>query len=174
MTTADAASGVVARVSLPPALETIRRRHDRAAASGAPAHVTLLFPFMPMTRLGPTVRRDLAKIAAAVPAFDVAFARVGRFPGAIYLVPDPSAPFEALTTAIVARYPAFPPYEGAFAEIIPHLTLVESATAPLDAIAKSAVRHLPFERHVAAIELLAESGDGRWHSHWRIPLKVRP
>lgn len=170
MTTADPASGVVIRVRLPPALEVIRRGHDRAAATGAPAHVTLLFPFMRVTNLRPAVRRDLAEIASAVPPFDVAFARVDRFPGAVYLVPDPSAPFAALTAAILARFPAFPPYEGAFDEVIPHLTLVESAIARLDAIAESAVRHLPFERHVGAIEVLAESGDGRWRSRWRIPL----
>ena len=52
------------------------------------------------------MRRDLAEIAASVEPFDVRFARIGRFPTAIYLVPEPSAPFAALTAAIEARFHA--------------------------------------------------------------------
>lgn len=174
MTTADPASGVVARVRLPVALERIRRRDDRAAAAGAPAHITLLFPFVPRSGLVPSVRRELACIAASVPAFDVVFARVGRFPGAVYLVPEPSAPFARLTEAIVERFPGYPPYEGTFDEVIPHLTLVESGTASLDAIAESAARHLPFERHVAGFEMLIQDGSGTWRIHWLLRLRTCP
>ena len=105
---------------------------------GVPAHVTLLFPFMPAAALRPPVRRALAEIAATVEPFDVRFATVGRFPGVVYLVPEPGATFTALTDAIVARFPAYQPYEGAFDVVIPHLTLVELPTAPLDEIAAAA------------------------------------
>ena len=174
MTMAGPVSGVVVRVSLPPALARIRARDDAAAAAGAPPHITLLYPFLPVALLRPAVRRDLAGLAATIEPFDVVFVSVGRFPGAVYLVPQPSAPFAELTGAIVSRFPAYPPYEGAFDEVVPHLTLVESDAAPLDPIAGAAERHLPFARHVAAIELLIESGDGRWRGRWRIPLGVRP
>lgn len=170
MTTADPVSGVVVRVRLPAALERIRRHDDFAANVGAPAHVTLLFPFMPAAVLRPPVRRALAEIAAAVEPFDVRFASVGRFPAAVYLVPDPAGPFVALTEAIAARFPAYQPYEGAFDELIPHLTLVESATAPLDKIAAVAQRHLPFTCRVALMEVLVEGPDERWRGHWRIAL----
>jgi 2'-5' RNA ligase len=174
MTVAGPISGVVARVSLPPALARIRAGDDVAAAAGAPPHITILYPFLPVAILRPRVRRELAEIAGSIQPFEVRFARVGRFPGAVYLVPEPAAPFAHLTAAIAARFPAYPPYEGAFDEIVPHLTLVESATVPLDPIAEAAERHLPFTRRVAALELLIESGDGRWHGRWRIPLGVRP
>ena len=159
---AEPVSGVVVRATIPAALDRIRRRDDRAAASGAPPHVTILFPFMPVARLRPGVRQALAEVAAGVDPFEVRFARVGRFPGAIYLVPEPSAPFAALTAAIVDCFPDYPPYEGAFDEVVPHLTLVESPTAPLDRIAGAAARHLPFDRPVTAIEVLVEETDGRW------------
>ena len=170
MTTADPTGGVVVRVRLPRALERIRVRDDLAAAAGAPPHVTILFPFMPVAKLRPSVRRDLAAIAAMVQPFDVRFARVGRFPRAVYLVPEPSAPFTALTAAIAARFPDYPPYEGTFDEVIPHLTLVESATASLDEIAAAAARHLPFTRRVSAMEVLIEDTDQRWRGYWRIQL----
>jgi 2'-5' RNA ligase len=173
MTMADPVSGVVVRVRLPPPLERLRRQNDFAADVGAPAHVTLLFPFMPVAVLRPPVRRALAEIAATVEPFDVRFAAIGRFPGAVYLVPDPAAPFVALTGAIATRFPTYQPYEGAFDEVIPHLTLVESAMAQLDDIAAAAERHLPFACRVGVMEVLVEGPDERWRGHWRIPLGAR-
>jgi 2'-5' RNA ligase len=170
MTTADPVSGVVVRVRLPPPLERLRGHDDFAASVGVPAHVTVLFPFMPVAELRPPVRRALAEIVARVEPFDVRFATVGRFPGALYLVPDPAGPFVALTEAIATRFPEYQPYEGAFDEVIPHLTLVESATVSLDGVAAAAQRHLPFTCRVAVMEVLVEGPDERWHGHWRIRL----
>jgi 2'-5' RNA ligase len=174
MTTADPVSGVVVRVRLPPALERLRRHDDFAASMGVPPHVTLLFPFMRAAALRPPVRRALAGIAAADEPFDVRFEAVGRFPDRVWLMPEPAARFRALTEAIATRFPEYPPYEGVFDEVIPHLTLVESAVAPLDQIAIAAQRHLPFTSRVAVMEVLVEGPDERWHGHWRIPLGARP
>lgn len=173
MTTADPVSGVVVRVRLPPSLERLRRHDDFAASMGVPPHVTLLFPFITASALRPLVRRALVGIAAAVEPFDVRFAAVGRFPGVVWLMPEPAARFSALTEAIATRFPDYPPYEGAFDEVIPHLTLVESPTAPLDQIAAAAQRHLPFTSRVAVMEVLVEGPDERWRGHWRIPLGAR-
>ena len=101
------------------------------------------------------------------------FAAVGRFPSVVWLMPEPAARFSALTEAIARRFPEYQPYEGVFDEVIPHLTLVENATAPLDEIATAAQRHLPFTSRVAAMELLVEGPDARWRSHWRIPLGAK-
>jgi 2'-5' RNA ligase len=155
------------------ALERARRQWDWAAGAGVPAHVTIVFPFLPVTRLSPEVRLSLAAIAKLHEPFDVRFDRVGRFPNVVYLAPEPSAPFLSLTEAVVARFPDHPPYEGAFDEIVPHLTVAESPSAPLDQIAEDAERHLPFTRRVASIEVLVEASDAHWHSRWRIPLGVR-
>jgi 2'-5' RNA ligase len=167
-------SGVVIRVPLPATLEGVRRQHDIAAASGAPAHVTILFPFLPVTQLAPSVRQELVRIAGTVLPFEVRFARVGRFPGVVYLVPQPAAPFRRLTEALAERFPAYPPYGGTYDEVVPHLTLTESDSAPLDAIADAARRSLPFTHCARAIELLTEDGSHRWRRHWRIPLGIRP
>jgi len=174
MTTADPVSGVVVRVRLPAPLLRLRRHDDFAASVGVPPHVTLLFPFVPVTELRAPHRRALVEIAAKVEPFDVRFAAVGRFPGVVWLMPEPSARFSTLTEAIASRFPEYPPYEGAFDEVIPHLTLVESPTASLDEIAAAAQRHLPFTCHVAVMELLVEGPDERWHGHWRIQLGSRP
>lgn len=174
MVTREPASAIVARVLVPPALQRLRMSWDWAASVGVPAHVTILFPFLPAELLGPDVRRVLAAIAAAASPFDVRFDRVGRFPGVVYVAPEPSAPFVHLTTAFVARYPELPPYGGAFGDVIPHLTVAESEAAPLDDIAGAALRVLPFRHHVSALEVLVEGGEGRWRTRWRLLLGVRP
>ena len=174
MATSEPTSAIVVRVPVSGALERARRQWDWAAGVGVPAHVTILFPFLPVAQLTPEVRRSLAAIAAAHEPFDVRFARVGRFPGVVYLAPEPAARFARLTGAVVARFPDYPPYEGAFDEVVPHLTVVESATAPLDEIAAAAERHLPFTRRVTSLEVLVEGPDEHWHGRWRIRLGVRP
>jgi 2'-5' RNA ligase superfamily protein len=151
MVTTEPASAIVVRVKVSDALERARRRWDWAAGVGVPAHVTIIFPFLPVALLTPDVRRSLAAIAAAHEPFEVRFARVGRFPNVVY-----------------------PPYEGAFDVVIPHLTLVESVDAPLDGIADAAEHHLPFTRRVSSLEVLVEGPDAHWGSRWRIALGVRP
>jgi 2'-5' RNA ligase len=167
-------SAVIVRVSIPPALERIRRRWDLAASAGVPAHVTILYPFLPPVELRPAIRAELATIAASVEPFDVRFAAVGRFPMVVYLAPEPVAPFVALTATLTARFPGYPPYGGAFNEVIHHLTVVESQTEALDGIVGDVEPLLPFERHVGALEVIVECADGRWRPRWRIALGVRP
>lgn len=167
-------SAVVVRVPVPPAVERLRRRWDWAAQAGVPAHVTILYPFIPVNDLDLPVRHALAGIAAEHQPFDVRFARVGRFPTVVYLAPDPPAPFTRLTDAIHARFPDFPPYEGAFEVVIPHLTVVESIEAPLDEVAAVAETALPFHHRVTRLEVLVQGPDDRWRTRWRLRLGREP
>ena len=57
----------------------------------------------------------------------------------MWLHPDPSAPFADLTAAVAQRWPDYPPYEGAFDEPIPHLTVSET---PID-VARAAADRVP-------------------------------
>jgi 2'-5' RNA ligase len=173
MTSEGAESAVVVRLPIPIALERIRRRQDRAAGVGVPAHVTILYPFVDPHEMDARVRRELAGIAARHEPFRVRFERVGRWPGVVFLAPEPAGPFARLTDDLVAAFPHHPPYGGAFDEVVPHLTITESAEAPLDEIAAEAAASLPFERPVTRLEVLVEDGVGRWHGRWRIPLGVR-
>jgi 2'-5' RNA ligase len=169
------ASAVIVRIPVPPAIERLRRRWDRAASIGVPAHVTVLFPFLTPADLAPDARRELASIAADAEPFDVTFASVGRFPSVTYLMPEPSGPFARLTEAVFATFPGFPPYEGAFEVVIPHLTVAESTSAPHDEIAREAATLLPVRHRITTLEVLVEGAEGRWHGHWRLTLgRVRP
>lgn len=173
MVATEPASAVVVRIPVPRDLDRTRRRWDSAAGAGVPAHVTILYPFLPAGRLVPGVRAELAGIAAVLDPFDVRFDRVGRFAGVVYIAPDPAVPFTRLTEAVVARYPDYPPYGGAFDVVVPHLTVSESEDAPLDEVEAIARAALPFDRRVSALDVIVEGGDGRWRRRWRIPLGVR-
>jgi 2'-5' RNA ligase len=166
----EPSSAIVVRVALPPSLERIRREFDRSAALGVPAHITILYPWLPAAELSTAARDQLRSIVRETPVFGVRFARVRRWPEVAYLEPEPAEPFATLTARVAARYPGFPPYAGAIADVVPHLTLVENAEGPLDEVAIRAARHLPFERVVRSLEVLIEGTDGRWRARWRLPL----
>ena len=167
-------SGLAIPFAIPPALDQIRRRWDRAALAGAEAHVTILYPFLPCASLERPVHAELAAITRGVIPFDVRFERVRRFDGLVWIEPEPATAFVALISTIVARWPDHPPYGGAFDEVIPHLTVVESDSAPLDTVEAIAQGAVPFEGRAERLELWCQDAAGRWRPRWRMPFAVRP
>lgn len=107
----------------------VRARHDPAVQLGLPAHVTLLFPFMPPEAVSAPVQHSLRNLFAGFESFSVCFAEACRWPQTAYLAPEPGAPFIALTRGIAAAFPEYPPYEGRHADIVPHLTVGEGSAA---------------------------------------------
>jgi 2'-5' RNA ligase superfamily len=139
------------------AVAEIRLRHDPAAALGVPAHVTILFPFAPFDQLDLDA---LAALFARHPAFDFELASVERFePPVTYLAPVPAAPFLALTDDVCALWPAYPPFEGVFPTVVPHLTIAHGDVAfggPL-----------PIACRARDVALFEEDEAGRWHERAR-------
>src|SRR5512139_2513322 len=102
-----------------------RERFDWSAAQGVPAHITILYPFIPPHEITPAVVAELRGFFAQFAAFEFALPEFRRFPEVLYLAPSPAEPFKALTRAVVERYPDYPPYGGGFPEVIPHLTIAD-------------------------------------------------
>jgi 2'-5' RNA ligase len=159
---ADAAELAVARW---------RSRYDGSAAAGVPAHVTVLYPFLPLAEVVPEVIERLMAIVAGEPAFEVTFARFGRFPGSVlWLDPDPAEPFRRLTYSVWRAWPQVPPYGGLYEDVTPHLTVAEhSDDALLDEIRADVSRMLPLSMTVTHAQLLAVR-DGRWSTEAAFPL----
>lgn len=136
-----------------PVVGAIRLAHDSSAALGVPAHITVLFPFLPAAKLDEGALRDLI---ARFPAFDFTLDRVEQFEdGHVWLHPEPSWRFADLTAAVWQRWPEAPPYEGAFDEVIPHLTVSET---PLELEIA-----LPIGCHAHEVVLIEQSEvDGKW------------
>ena len=123
-------TGVVVPVpDAEPLVSAWRNRFDRSATLGVPAHVTVLYPFLPRERVDEAVLADLAAICRRVGPVEVTFRRTGWFDEAdvLWLDPEPAAPFIDLTEAIAAHWPEAQPYGGVFDEVTPHLTVAEAA-----------------------------------------------
>jgi 2'-5' RNA ligase len=144
---------VVPFADLAPVVNDLRERTCVSKPShGMPPHVTLLVPCTDDVHA-------IAEQLASFRPFDVSFAALGRFPGTLWLAPDPAEPFRAMTAALVTRFPEHPPYGGMFSEVVPHLTV---AQAELDAAAAQLEPKLPMRSRVTAAVLLEQDPAERW------------
>ena len=143
----------------------LRARYDASARLGVPAHITLLYPFMPPRQIDRTVLSRAEAAFASVPAFSFRLHEVARFPAAAYLKPVPAAPFIALTEALVRAFPRFPPFGGAHAEVIPHLTVATGDAAQAEIAADELRRTMqsngPIGSFCSHVSLL-ENASGAW------------
>jgi 2'-5' RNA ligase len=146
-----------------------RLKYDNARL-GIPAHVTLLFPFVPAEELDDTLFDELRGLFAAEAAFEFQLPRVARFPEIAWLAPEPDEPFRRLTKLIFSRYPDYPPYEGIHDEVIPHLTVGEGDAEFQDEVEAALTPHLPIDAEADAVVLLVEDERGRWRPGARFPL----
>lgn len=170
-------SGLICVIDdLDPPLEALRRIHDPHAERGVPAHVTCVFPFVPPPLIDDAVAGTLRDLTAGVESFEVAFPDVGEFPGVVWLRPQPEEPFRALTRAIVAAFPEYPPYEGAYDDPQPHLTIgldldPEAAMRLRAHVAAELAPRPPVRALVSSVSLLILDGTGWWHEARRFPLR---
>lgn len=154
-----------------PVVASWRARFDASAAAGMPAHVTALYPFLPAERLTDEVVGALRELCAGLPVLDVVFARTARFDDSavVYLEPEPADGLLALTMAIVGRWPEAPPFRGAFAEVIPHLTVAQvEDVALLDEAEAGVAAGLPVRARLPFASLYVLDG-GMWRERVRLP-----
>jgi 2'-5' RNA ligase len=110
-----------------PRVGALRAELDPSAALGVPAHVTIMFPFVPPADIDDGVLAALREVFAAAPAFEVGFSRIGWFTDVVWWAPEPAEPFVALTRAVSSRF-GLKPYEGGHGDVvIPHLTIGHGA-----------------------------------------------
>lgn len=140
---------------LEPLISDLRDRHDPAARQGMPAHITVLYPFMDPVKIGPTQRARLAEVIRGFPPFDLTFSKIGRFPEAVWVQPDPAERVIGMVRAIAAAFPEFPPYRGQFETVIPHVTVGLGESFELAAIEPELRRRLatPVRQRVEGVAL---------------------
>ena len=143
----------------------MRRRFDPQADLGVPAHITVLFPFMPPELIDTNVCQRLRRLFGQLSPVQFQLERVGRFPLTTYLAPEPTDSLVELTNAVVEDFPEYPPYGGAYASVIPHLTIadgqVEIANLAEIELRNSLNLHGPVRAHCNFVSLL-ENSSGRW------------
>lgn len=136
------------------------RTCDAKPSTGVPPHVTLLAPFVVPAKITGDVIEELRDVLA-VPAFPLELRELRRFPGTLYLVPEPAAPFARLTAALVRRFPGYPPYGDPSLDVIPHLTVAQGDDELLDRAAAELESALPLRAEIRETLLLEHDGT-RW------------
>lgn len=166
---------IVAIPEAEPIVRDLRERHD-VAGEGVPAHVTVIYPFLPAEEIDASARERLRSHFAAVDAFDYRFAEAARLgEETVILAPEPAERFAALTERTAAAWPACPPYGGVFDVVIPHLTVGDRLTSSegdelLDVLHARLGRAEPITGRARDVSLLVLAGD-RWSTAARYRLR---
>ena len=160
-----------------PLVAAHRRRLDPAGTWGVPAHVTVLFPFVPPAEVDDGVLALLADAVRSVAAFDCVFAHTQWFGDEVlWLAPDPDEPFKRLTAVVWEAFPGYPPYDGAHPEPTPHLTVGGPIRAAVELrAAETAVRAgLPVHARLDHALLMAGTSEpDSWRVLHNLPLGGR-
>jgi hypothetical protein len=156
-------SGLVVEVPrAEPVVRQFRDRLDSSAGLGVPAHITVLYPFIPPAGIDAAVLSRLAQLFAAVPRFTFRLDRTDWFEDrvAFLALADPG-PFCTLTQLVVDAFPGYPPYGGQFDENTPHLTIGDGRpVADLRAAEESVRPLLPVTGAVTAVTLITQAAPG--------------
>jgi hypothetical protein len=153
------------------AVSSWRFRHDSSAALGVPAHVTVLFPWKPNRTIDDDDLDALRGVCQRFQPFDAEFVAIENRGDVVWMRSVPESPFRSLTAAIRDRWPEYPPYDGRFDDVIPHLTIADcDLEGVLELIEESVGPHLPIRTRVTEIELIAFE-DQRWGVRNTFPLQ---
>lgn len=106
-----------------PLLRSVAQRFPSAAREGVPAHVSVLYPFLSDEAVDDEVVDALSDVFAAQRRIAVTFAESRREGDFVALRPDPIDDLRELTARVRRRWPDVVPYEGAYGEVEPHLTV---------------------------------------------------
>jgi len=159
-------SGLIIEVpEAEPAVRDHRERLDASAALGVPAHITVLFPFMPPETTDAGTLAGLGRLFAEVGRFRFLLDRTDWFGDEVlWLAPRDPGPFRTLTERVFRAYPAFPPFAGQFDDVIPHLTIGHGHPRDDLRTAEDSVRaRLPIEAGATAVTLVTQQSAG---GHW--------
>ncbi|MET8682849.1 2'-5' RNA ligase family protein [Streptomyces sp. NPDC004732] len=154
-----------------PLLDAARRIDPALVRPGLPAHVSLLYPFVPESALTDQDEEGVRSLAARFPAADLLLEEVVTAPGFVAVaVPG----LQAIVDAFHAQWPELRPYNGRFgARPAAHVTV---AMGPDDPTAAAHVRTaigslLPLRTRATAVQLVALTEEG-WQPRFTAPLGV--
>jgi 2'-5' RNA ligase len=129
-----------------PLLRKVADRFPATARPGLPAHLTVLYPFVPAESLAAATVRACAEIAERTSPIDVRFTRCRVRGEMAYLGPEPVAPVDALLRAVRARWPGLTPYGGRFPDAPAHVTLALDGRSSDHAVREGARKPVSGER----------------------------
>ena len=159
---------IVPMAGVDPVVRPIRQALHGSGDAGMPAHVTLMYPFVPLTEVDETVRAQLRGLFARFSPFRATFRRAVRMDGLLYLEPEPGEAFMALYEGVRAAWPSLLPYEGKYGtDYTPHLSIAYGEDGRIDPngffgpMEQALAPHLPLQAEAEAAWLVVRRDD-----HW--------
>ncbi|KOU13482.1 hypothetical protein ADK52_38570 [Streptomyces sp. WM6372] len=154
-----------------PLLDAAWRIDPALVRRGMPAHVSLLYPFVPESELTGQDEKVVRSLAASFPAVDLLLEELVTASGFVGVtVPE----LQPIVDAFRAHWPGLRPYNGRFGtRPAAHVTVAMGAD---DATVAADVRAvvgslLPLRTHAAAVQLVVLTEEG-WQSRFAAPLGV--
>lgn len=156
-------------------IQAIRRVHDRHAGRWMP-HVTLLYPFRPITEWD-AVDAGLRAACASIGPFAIVLARFRHFshsPRAftLWLDPEPAGAVARLQAALQAACPECDAQSRHPSGFTPHLSVGQARDADQLQSLRGSFQSgwAPIRFEVTAVSLIARPEDGPFEERLRIPL----
>ena len=167
-------SALIVRVAeAEPVVSGLRARFDPTAELGVPAHITVLVPFISPEAISQVDVAKLRSVFGSFPAFAFGLSGIGRWPKTTFLKVAATAPFVQLTQAVSTAFPAYQPYGGRHADIVPHLTVADgdevNAGAAEVELQASLTGSTPIMSVCSQVELLENSARS-WRTMHVFPL----
>ena len=173
----DADTGLIVPFpELEPVVRAHRMRHDPQAVRGAPAHVTIHFPWIPAAMIDASALDRVAELAASTRPFAVTFTETRWFDDGpvLWLAPTPDHDLVELSKRSAAMWPEAPLYGGAIDEITPHLTIGgvidDGDDAGLRAAEQQLAEQLPIRASATEIWWMRLDIHDRWNHAATFPL----
>ncbi|MER5935148.1 2'-5' RNA ligase family protein [Streptomyces sp. NPDC002054] len=155
-----------------PLLDAAWRIDPVLVRRGVPAHVSLLYPFVPESALTGQDEKSVRSLAASFPAADLLLEEVVTASSGFVAVTVPG--LQPIVDAFRAQWPGLRPYTGRFgARPAAHVTVAMGADNPTAAAHVHAAIDslLPLRTRAAAVQLVVLTEDG-WQSRFTAPLGV--
>ncbi|MFF1555916.1 2'-5' RNA ligase family protein [Streptomyces sp. NPDC058279] len=160
---------VIALPDATPLLDAAWRIDPALVRRGVPAHVSLLYPFVPESALTGQDENGVRSLAASFPASDLLLEELVTASGFVAVtVPE----LQPIVDAFRAQWPGLRPYRGRFgARPAAHLTVAMGTDHPTaSARVRAAVGSLlPLRTRAAAVQLVALTDEG-WRPRLTAPL----
>ncbi|MFI6645385.1 2'-5' RNA ligase family protein [Streptomyces sp. NPDC050504] len=154
-----------------PLLDAAWRIDPALVRRGVPAHVSLLYPFVPESALTDQDEKDVRSLAARFPAAELLLEEIVTESGFVAVtVPE----LQPIVDAFRAQWPGVRPYGGRFgARSTAHVTVSMGADNPTTAAhVRTAIgRLLPLRTRATAILLAVLTEEG-WRPRFTVPLGV--
>lgn len=135
-----------------------------------PAHLTVLYPFIPAGDIDAAVVGSMRSFFASQRSEEVVFGSFSAWPGrTVWLNPESQAATDLLANTR-KQWPRYLPYGRTDIEPIPHLTVGDGVSDEVEHKIRAAIEpELPIRSSLVAVDLMVFDGE-RWVSRHRFDL----